>query len=49
MREDSYTDQLREVALDMGADLFGVADVRHFQNPEYTGNDPGTSWITHAR
>jgi len=40
MREDSYTDQLREVALDMGADLFGVADVRHFQNPEYTGNDP---------
>ena len=40
MCEDSYTSRLREIALDTGADLFGVADVRHFQNPEYKGNDP---------
>ncbi|MDD3857241.1 MAG: hypothetical protein PHP43_04245 [Methanoculleus sp.] len=40
MCEDSYANQLREIALDMGADLFGVADVRRFQDPEYAGNNP---------
>jgi len=40
MNEDTYTNQLRKTALDMGADLFGVTSVRSFEDPEYTGNSP---------
>ena len=40
MYEDSYTNQLHRTALDMGADLFGVADVQNFDDPTYAGNDP---------
>lgn len=40
MYEDSYTNRLRKTALDMGADLFGVADVQNFDDPAYAGNDP---------
>ncbi|MDN7023780.1 epoxyqueuosine reductase [Methanoculleus sp. FWC-SCC1] len=40
MTKDSYTSTLRAAALELGAELFGVADVRHFLSPEYTGNRP---------
>lgn len=40
MDSDPYTNQLHKTALDMGADIFGVTDVRVFEDPEYTGNSP---------
>ncbi|MCK9306351.1 MAG: epoxyqueuosine reductase [Methanoculleus sp.] len=40
MSQAKDTDRLRAVALDMGADLFGVAEIDRFQNQEYTGNSP---------
>ena len=40
MSDDPYINQLHQIAVEMGADLFGVADVRNFENPEYAGNSP---------
>ncbi|SCL75768.1 Epoxyqueuosine reductase [Methanoculleus chikugoensis] len=40
MTENAYTNQLHQIAVVMGADLFGVADVRNFEDPEYAGNNP---------
>jgi epoxyqueuosine reductase len=40
MTQDPYTGKLRAAALEMGADLFGVADADRFRDPDYTGNRP---------
>lgn len=40
MSQTTDTDRLRAVALEMGADLFGVAGTDRFHNQEYTGNSP---------